>query len=257
MTENVFENNLEKYINPELYDHMYEKYQKDLDLILEYTHLVEQEIIELACGTGRLTIPMARRGYSMIGVDIHEGMLQRAKTKAEDEKLNIKFFQQDCSKLDVPSKASLIFMTGNSFQHFLTNDVQNQLFESIKRHLVPGGYFIFDTRNPLLSELAIVDEYETRYKDKNNYEVIEQHREIYEATTQIQHCYTNRQIFDGNVLVKTEQDRILLRYTYPLELERLLQQHSFELVECYGDWNKNNYAANSVQMVIICRLVEK
>ena len=44
-------------------------------------------------------------------------------------------------------------MTGNSFQHFLTNESQDALFASVKRHLNPKGELVFDTRNPILHEL--------------------------------------------------------------------------------------------------------
>ncbi|WP_432363358.1 class I SAM-dependent DNA methyltransferase [Sporosarcina sp. UB5] len=80
MTKNLFEQNLEKYADPEMYDHLYEGYQKDLSVILKWASH-EQTILELACGTGRLTIPMAQRGFKMIGVDLHEGMLARAREK--------------------------------------------------------------------------------------------------------------------------------------------------------------------------------
>ena len=102
MSENIFiEKNLEKYADPEMYDHLYEGYQKDLNVILEWAKS-DQPIIELACGTGRLTIPMAQRGFQMIGVDLHEGMLERAKQKAKEQMVSIEFILQDCSKLSIP-----------------------------------------------------------------------------------------------------------------------------------------------------------
>ncbi|MFS0690164.1 class I SAM-dependent methyltransferase [Sporosarcina sp. 179-K 8C2 HS] len=161
MSQNTFERNLEKYANPEMYDHLYEGYKKDLDLILKWAH-PDQVILELACGTGRLTIPMAQRGFQMIGVDLHEGMLARAKLKAAEQGVAIKFVQQDCTQLNIPVKSSLVFMTGNSFQHFLTNEAQDALLQSVRKHLVDEGVFIFDTRNPVLGELSDVDEYEEK-----------------------------------------------------------------------------------------------
>ena len=55
----------------------------------------------------------------MIGVDLHEGMLERAKQKAKEQSLSIEFIEARLHKLAIPVKSSLVFMTGNSFQHFL------------------------------------------------------------------------------------------------------------------------------------------
>lgn len=253
MTKNVFDENLEKYTNPEKYDHLYEGYQKDLHVIVEWAKPTHP-IIELACGTGRLTIPMAKRGFQMIGVDLHEGMLERAKQKAKEQKLSIEFLQQDCTKLNLPAKSSLIFMTGNSFQHFLTNEVQDALLQSVRQHLVEDGLFIFDTRNPLLHELAAVDEYEQAYNDKSGYQIMEYHREEYDAMTQILHCHTDRHIYQSEALVAKEQDGISLRYSFPLEIERLIRGNGFEIVQAYGDWDKNALHAKSESMVYVCRV---
>ncbi|MBE1557193.1 ubiquinone/menaquinone biosynthesis C-methylase UbiE [Filibacter limicola] len=73
----------------------------------------------------------------MVGVDLHEGMLERAKQKAKKQLVSIEFLLQDCTKLNIPVKSSLVFMTGNSFQHFLTNELQNALLQSVQQH---GSY---------------------------------------------------------------------------------------------------------------------
>ena len=221
MSQNIFEQNLDKYADPEMYDHLYEGYQKDLSIILKWATR-DQTILELACGTGRLTIPMAQRGFKMVGVDLHEGMLARARQKAEEQGVTIEFIQQDCTQLNIPVKSSLAFMTGNSFQHFLTNEAQDALFQSVRKHLEDGGIFIFDTRNPVLKELSVVDEYEEKYLDKNGDQVIESHRDVYDHLTQILDCQTQRQIYRDGTLIAEEQDGIALRYSFPQEMERLV-----------------------------------
>ncbi|WP_409271620.1 class I SAM-dependent methyltransferase [Neobacillus sp. SCS-31] len=254
MSVNCFENNLEKYEDPLKYDELYNDYKEDLNYILECVKQETSPIIELACGTGRVTIPMAKRGLKMIGVDIHAGMLNLAKQKAEKENLNIHFEQQDCTKLNLPIKAPLIFMTGNSFQHFLTNDSQNELFQSVKSHLQPNGEFIFDTRNPILAELAIVEESEERYTNSHDQLVIEKHRETYHHHTQILHCTTTYDVVKDGQIIESKQDSISLRYTFPMELERILEEHGFELVQLYGSWKKDAYTKDSVSMIVHCRL---
>lgn len=152
----LFETNFDKYKSPEKYDEMHGNYQDDLLYLMEFVNEIDEPIIDLACGTGRLTIPMAKSGLNMVGVDLHSDMLSLAKLKAKHEQVNIVFEQQDCTELALPCKSPLIFMTGNSFQHFLTNESQDALLHSVKKHLLPNGQFIFDTRNPNIEELSAI-----------------------------------------------------------------------------------------------------
>lgn len=92
--KNIFESNFQKYENPAQYDTLHESYQDDLIYIMEHAQEIHSPIIDLACGTGRLTIPMSKQGLHVIGVDLHEGMLNRARKKAIDDDLQIQFEQR-------------------------------------------------------------------------------------------------------------------------------------------------------------------
>ncbi|KZE37200.1 hypothetical protein AV656_11515 [Bhargavaea cecembensis] len=240
--------NLEKYEDPAGYDERYGGFDADLRLIQDWLPAPGSAVIDLACGTGRITLPLAEAGYEVTGVDLHEGMLARAREKAAQQGLSVRFLQQDCRALDLPVSAPLVVMAGNSFQHFLTNEDQDRLLESVRRHLKQGGRFIFDTRNPVFAELAEPDRYE-EIVDTGGRQIREEHTETYEPVTQILHCTTERFAEDGTPL---GQDGILLRYTYPLELRRLLRQHGFQLENMYGDWSGQSFEAESGQMVCVC-----
>lgn len=70
----------------------------------------EAEILELCCGTGRLTIPIAKDGYSICGVDYTPSMLEQAKMKAIEAELVIDFIEADIRMLDLQEKFDLIFI---------------------------------------------------------------------------------------------------------------------------------------------------
>ena len=250
MLINEFSDNLSKYKLPEEYDETYKNYTADLNFIEAYLGENKSAIIELACGTGRLAIPLAKKGHTVYGVDIDQGMLDFAQKKALSEDVDIQLSVQDCTQLNLPIKSNFIYMTGNSFQHFLTNESQNALFKSVKKHLNPGGEFLFDTRNPILHELAKDQIYEESIeKNGETFHVV--NKESYDPLTQILHCtstYTSTQ--------NQYTDSINLRYTYPLEMKRLLEQHGFELIHIYGSWTKAVFDANSISMVIHARLKE-
>lgn len=248
MTNNEFTDNLSKYADPVEYDRLNESYKIDLNYMKNYLGERKETIIELACGTGRLAIPLAKLGHTVYGVDIDEGMLALAEKKAAAEGVTLHLSVQDCTKLALPIKTNFMYMTGNAFQHFLTNESQDALFASVKKHLNKGGEFVFNTRNPILAELSVVDTYEETYE--RNGETIRVHSvETYEPMTQILTCtskYTSP--------TRKYEDSIKLRYTYPLELQRLLAQHGFEVIALYGSWKKAEFTASSVSMVVHARL---
>ncbi|MEI4527219.1 class I SAM-dependent methyltransferase [Priestia megaterium] len=74
--------NLDEYNNPLLYDDENEQYTEDVSFLLTEAAHKSGIILDLACGTGRATIPLAQAGHSLIGVDIHPPMLQEAQKKA-------------------------------------------------------------------------------------------------------------------------------------------------------------------------------
>lgn len=251
---NSFEKNLEMYEDPEGYDELYDHYQEDLAFLLKCAKGIDGPIIELACGTGRLTVPMAKLGYQMIGIDIHKGMLTRAQEKGKEQKVMVDWYQQDCANFYIPFQSSLIYMTGNSFQHFLTNGDQNDLLTSVKKHLLPNGSFIFDTRNPILHELAVEEDHVEHHMTSNNRTIVERNVETYDHRTQILHCTTTTERLEHGAVVDSKRSSISLRYTFPMELKRLLNAHGFELINLYGSWKKHEFGKDSISMVVHCKL---
>ncbi|HDR7567676.1 MULTISPECIES: class I SAM-dependent methyltransferase [Bacillus] len=211
-------------------------------------------ILDIACGTGRVTIPFIENGYQMIGIDIHEGMLAEAKSKSASLK-NIKWLQQDCLQLSVEETIPLAYMVGHGFQHFLTNIHQNQLLTSIHNALAENGIFILDTRFPSKEELMqpSTEEYWTTITDEKGRRCDLYTELNYDSIQQIQHYITTRRFYEDNTLVEELKTTIDLRYTYPQELERLLVENGFELLHIYNDWDGNELQEDCYSMVVVCR----
>lgn len=213
-------------------------------------------IIDLACGTGRLTIPLAKEGHEMIGIDVHEGMLQAAKEKSHQENLHINWVRQDCTNFDLGIKTDFIYSGGNSFQHFLTNEDQDGLFNSVSSHLNPLGLFVFDTRFPSAEELLQPprEEYWTSYIDADTgYKVELSTISHYIAIEQVQYYTTFRRYVNEGQLMKELKARVNLRYVYPKEMERLAEKHGFKIINVYEDWNRNPISQESYAMVYVCQ----
>ena len=83
---------------------------------------VDDTILELACGTGRVAIPLARAGFKVAGIDVAEGMLAQAEVKAAEEDLDIQWSREDIRDFDLNRRFGLIFIPNNSICHVLTRE---------------------------------------------------------------------------------------------------------------------------------------
>lgn len=242
--------NFEEYDNPERYD-TENTWVGELEL-LEAWAPKDGLIIDLACGTGRVTIPLAEKGFTLMGVDLHEGMLQQAERKASGLELDIKWVHQDITALSLGVKCPMIYSVGNSFQHILTNEGQENLLKSVWNTLEDQGIFIFNTRFPSKEELMQpeTEEYWRSYEDKDGRHIELSTIAVYDQVKQLQHYTTIRKFKNGVVESTTE---ITLRYTYPQELERLLRFSGFEILHIYQDWKNTELTQDALEMVVICR----
>lgn len=254
MNDKEMLSNMEEYEDPELYDFENETYVEDIPLLLKWAKKQGGTVIELACGTGRVTIPIALANVPVIGVDLSQQMLDKARDKASSKDLDITWLLQDCTKLQLDMKSRLIYMTGNSFQHFLTNESQDQLLQSVHAHLLKDGVFIFNTRFPSKEELLqpVTEEFWRSYRDATGNLVDAYTIARYNQIEQIQHYTTIRKTHTENRVVE-KRTNINLRYTYPQEMKRLLALHGFDIQQIYSDWSEAPLTEDSYSMIYVCK----
>src|ERR1700722_6502823 len=108
--------NLEEYDDAFVYEAEYGQYKGDFDLFL---NLIDKgSVLDLACGTGRLAIPLAQKGLEVVGIAASESMLELARHKSADR--SIKWVQGDICDFQLKLKFDLIIMAGNAFQALLS-----------------------------------------------------------------------------------------------------------------------------------------
>ncbi|WP_026674817.1 class I SAM-dependent DNA methyltransferase [Alkalihalobacterium bogoriense] len=251
------QDNFEEYDDPILYDKENESYTPEIPFLTKWAAKQQGTIIDIACGTGRITIPLAKSGYTLIGVDVHNGMLQEARNKSSKKNVDIQWVEQDCTNFKLGIKSRLIYSVGNSFQHFLTSEDQDGLLVSVNKHLEEDGVFIFGTRFPNEDELLqpITEEYWKTYTDDETHCPVDVYTiSRYDALEQIQHYTTIRKYKnESDEIVNEKNTNISLRYVYPKEMERLLFIHGFEIVDVYKDWNETPIDNASHEMVYVCK----
>jgi len=101
-------------------------------------------ILDLGCGTGGHALPLARRGYEVTGVDLSEHMLERARQKAAEAGLAISFHQGDIRILDLGCTFDVVVAMFAVISYQTSNEDLAAAFRSARRHLKPGGLFVFD-----------------------------------------------------------------------------------------------------------------
>ncbi|OGO79048.1 MAG: methyltransferase [Clostridiales bacterium GWB2_37_7] len=101
-------------------------------------------ILETACGTGNITIPMALKGYNLLGVDISEEMLTIAENKARSKKLNIKFIKQNMTELTLNMSFDAVLCMCDGVNYIIEEDELYKYFSTVHHLLNTDGVFIFD-----------------------------------------------------------------------------------------------------------------
>jgi ubiquinone/menaquinone biosynthesis C-methylase UbiE len=119
-------------------------------------------ILELACGTGRIALPLGKAGLHVTGVDRSEAMLTIARCKLAALPASVQacvtLVNQDMSALNLGRRFGFVFVPFRSFQALLTIDLQRKSLEAIRRHLEPTGRLalhLFDPRLDLLIDASI------------------------------------------------------------------------------------------------------
>ncbi|HEX3031218.1 MAG TPA: class I SAM-dependent methyltransferase [Bacillota bacterium] len=144
----------------DIYDYLVSSvdYEAWVDYIRELMAHFNREaevVVDLACGTGNTTIPLARRGYHTVGLDLSPEMLAKASAKAEREQLSIEFLQQNMCTISLPSLVDLFVCYHDGLNYLLKKEDLEAVFRSVKKYLKPGGLFIFDLVN--VARLARMD----------------------------------------------------------------------------------------------------
>jgi len=113
-----------------------------------------EPVLELACGSGRLTIPLANEGVSITGMDISEEMLQLGTLKASECGASIRLLQGDMRSFELEEKFKMIFIPAQSLSHLHTRAELEECFACVRRHLADEGRFLIELFNSSVSMLA-------------------------------------------------------------------------------------------------------
>ena len=210
-------------------------------------------VLDIACGTGALTIPLVEAGYDVTALDLSSSMVDVTKEKLSQKGLQADLLVANMTDFKINRKFSLAIIARSGFMHLLTAKEQRQSLLNIKEHLTDGGVLTFNNFQPypiIQAERmkAEPDEFVLRSEYINHEGKKER---IYNAGTYDYIAQVLRGSWkfetlddDGNV-IDTRIRPAVMRHTYRQEMEYLFELCGYEIVDVYNsylsDAAKNNF----------------
>ena len=245
--------NLAEYDDPAIYDQETPSFEPDGPFYLALAQRFGGPVLELGCGTGRITIPLARRGVDITGLDLAPRMLEHARRKAPD--LPITWIESDVRSFHLGGRFRFIFESGATFQHLLARPDQEAMLARVREHLATDGRFVVSTVIPTTGLLTDepTEQHWFSYTDQAGLAVRVSGTQQYDRSRQVktETAYRRWRVAEGQEVVRCAP--LMLRYTFPQELEALLHYNGFMVTERFGGWDGGALTGDSEQLICVCR----
>jgi SAM-dependent methyltransferase len=196
--------------------------------------------LELGIGTGRIALPLARRGIRVHGIDLSEAMVARLRAKPGAE--NIGVTMGDFATTSVAGTFSLAYLVFNTIMNLTTQDEQVACFQNVGAHLEPGGRFVIEVGVPDLRRLPPGETIRPFHVSATRLGFDE-----YDVAAQglISHHY--HAASDGNL----EPYSIPFRYVWPAELDLMARLGGMTLRDRFGGWKREPFTSESMKHVSV------
>jgi SAM-dependent methyltransferase len=216
------------------YDALYadKDYEAECDLIERVLRTYGERkigsILDLGCGTGNHALPLARRGFEVIGIDRSEFMLEQARSKAASSSLmsHAEFYQADVRRVALARHFDAALMMFAVLGYQLANEDVLAALRSARRHLDPAGLFLFDV---WYGPAVLVQRPSERVKVIPTSSGNVQRVASSELDTSRHVCTVRYRVstFAAERLVSETEEEHMVRYFFPLELNLFLESTGF------------------------------
>jgi len=227
----------------DIYD-FYVNVNFDIPFFIKETDGYKGEILELMCGTGRVSIPLLDSGRHMICVDYSKGMLNLFERKIKNKNYPVNLVQMDVTNLKLDKKFGLIILPFHSISEIISTDLQIKALQSISSHLEKDGVFILTLQNP--KTRLILAEGITRVMGRSSIDesrhLIISYMNQYNESDKIVTGLQFYEIYDSmNILIEKRYLEINFKPVADSELRSMIKAAGLEIVEMYGDYSYGRF----------------
>jgi len=224
-----------------------------------------EPVLELACGTGRVSIRLAEVGAQIVGLDLSEAMLAVAREKSASLE-NARWVCGDIRAFDLGERFGLIVIPGHAFQNLTDADEQLACLEAIGRHLTENGKLVIHVDSPdldWLGELAtrdapVLEPAEEFVRAASGNRVRASRAWTYERSTQTATCRTVWEEFaaNGERVDRWDTGPTRIHCVFPCEMEHLLSETGFRVENVYGAFDRRALDDECTEMIWVARRAE-
>ncbi|WP_048600780.1 class I SAM-dependent methyltransferase [Rubeoparvulum massiliense] len=217
--------------------------------------------LELACGTGRITIPLAEEGINIWGLDYSSSMLEVLKAKvsklSKESQQKIHTIFGDMTDFILPEQFKLIFIPFRSFQSLENDEQALRCLSCVDRHLEDEGQFIINVFKPLKE----IGEWWINLNEKLDFEStleggekVTRHsiNKAYDLDKRLLFTEYIYRLYKGNELIEEYHDSIRLRYFYGDDIRELIASSGFTIEKEYG-WYDGTPINEGNEFIFVCR----
>ncbi len=229
------------------YDLLWADKQEDVPFYLDMAKETGGPVCELACGTGRIVLPLARAGFEVTGIDTSQAMLDKLQAKLDKEprevQARVALKCADMRDYRFSQKFKLVFCAFNSFLHLLTSDDQLACLRSIQEYLADDGRLVLNIFAPDHSRLTRRTETVTRIEPdpETGRDMVVTNVTERDPAKQTMEAwqYVDRIADDG--AVRRYPASFTLCWIHNREMHLLLRLAGYEVVAAYGGYDRRPY----------------
>jgi SAM-dependent methyltransferase len=195
--------------------------------------------LKLGIGTGRIALPLARRGVAVHGIDVSKAMVARLRAKPGGEDIGVTI--GDFATTRVDGSFSLVYLVFNTIMNLTTQAAQVACFRNAAAHLERGGCFVIEVTIPELQRLPPGETFRAFHVSEARWGIDE-----YDVANQglISHHF---EIVEGRL----ERFSAPYRYAWPAELDLMAEIAGMRLRERWGGWKKEPFTSDSNKHVSV------